>query len=618
MPNIWYNTRMAATTEHLRNIAIIAHVDHGKTTLVDGLLKQAHVFAAHQSEMSQTTILDRNDLERERGVTILAKNTAVEWDGFKVNVLDTPGHADFSGEVERVLNMADGCLLLVDASEGVLSQTRYVLHLALSAGLRPIVVINKVDRKDQRVDEVLEEINDLFLELAHHDSQLDFPVIYAVGRSGVAGYKLEAQPDQSLKITDSDSLKPLFEAIIKHIPAPAGTLEGGFQLQVTSLDADDYKGKYVIGRINRGKVTKGQSLAVLHHDKAVSQVRVEYLFIHQGLGRKEVNEATVGEIVAMTGCGIAKIGDTLTSLDQQEPLHQLNISEPTVQMQFSVSNSPFVGKDGQYSTSRQILERLEKELETNVGLRLQPGPSADGYIVSGRGELHLAILIETMRREGYEFSVSRPEVIFKTTEHGTEEPWELITIEVPEQFTGVVTTEMGQRKAVFKNMKPQKTGMRFEYEIATRHLIGFRTQFMTQTSGMGVVHSLPVGYRQKGEDIPWTRNGVLVTAETGTALTYGLQKAQERGMTFIEPGTEVYMGMIVGQNAKKEDIFMNVTKGKKLTNMRASSADATIRMTPPVKMSLEQCLTFLAPDELLEVTPLNLRLRKRDLSVAQR
>lgn len=606
------------TTAQLRNIAIIAHVDHGKTTLVDGLLKQAHVFAAHQSEMTQTTILDRNDLERERGVTILAKNTAVEWNGYKVNILDTPGHSDFSGEVERVLNMADGCLLLVDASEGVLSQTRYVLHLALSIGLRPIVVINKVDRKDQRVNEVLEEVNDLFLELAHTEDQLDFPVIYAVGRSGVAGYQLEPQADQSLKITDSESLQPLFEAIIEHIPAPTGTLEGGFQFQVTSLDADDYKGKYVIGRVQRGKVTKGQPLAILHNHAMVGQARADYVFVHQGLGRVEVSEAGVGDIVALTGFGAAKIGDTLTSLDQQDALPPLPIAEPTVQMQFAVSNSPFVGRDGQYSTSRQILERLQKELETNVGLRLQPGASADSFIVSGRGELHLSILIETMRREGFEFSVSRPEVIFKDGPTGVEEPWEAITIEVPEEFTGVVTTEMGQRKAIFKNMKPQKTGMRFEYEIATRHLIGFRSQFLTQTSGMGVVHSLPLGYRPKGDDIPWMRNGVLVAAETGAALSYGLQKAQERGVTFIEPGTEVYIGMIVGQNAKKEDIFMNVTKGKKLTNMRASSADATIRMTPPVKMSLEQCLTFLAPDELLEVTPLNLRLRKRDLSVAQR
>ncbi|HYD35728.1 MAG TPA: translational GTPase TypA [Vitreimonas sp.] len=608
---------MPFSQNNLRNIAIIAHVDHGKTTLVDGLLKQANVFAAHQSEMQQTTILDMNDLERERGVTILAKNTAVIWGEYKINILDTPGHADFSGEVERVLNMADGCLLLVDASEGVLSQTRYVLRLAIEQGLKPIVVINKVDRKDQRVTEVLEEINDLFLDVVNDESQLDFPVIYAVGREGVAGFTTEPTPDHALRITDSETLKPLFTTIIDKIPAPAGAIEGGFQMQITSLDADDYKGKYVIGRIRRGKVKKGEVLSIVRDDAKVGQSKVEYLFTYKGLGKEEVAEASVGDIIALTGFQ-AHIGDTLTTLGKEEGLGALSISEPTVQMQFSVSNSPFVGREGQFSTSRQILERLTKELETNVGLRVAPGATADGFIVSGRGELHLSILIETMRREGYEFSVSRPEVIFKTVDGVTQEPWELITIEVPEQYVGVVTTEMGQRKAVFKGMKPQKTGTRMEYEIATRHLIGFRSDFQTKTSGMGIVHSLPLGYKPKGEDIPWLREGVIIAAETGPALAYGLQKAQERGMTFVDPGTEVYAGMIVGQNAKKEDLVMNVTRGKKLTNMRAASADATVRMTPPVKMSLEQMLTFLAPDELLEVTPESMRLRKRDLKVANR
>lgn len=603
--------------DRLRNIAIIAHVDHGKTTLVDGMLKQAHVFASYQSEMQQTTILDSNDLERERGVTILAKNTAVWWDGYKLNILDTPGHADFSGEVERVLNMADGCLLLVDASEGVLSQTRYVLSLALTQGLRPIVVVNKVDRKDQRVTEVLEEINDLFLELASDESQLEFPVIYAVGRDGLAGTKVELQPDNSLKIVDTTDLRVLFETIIKEVPAPSGSLDGGFQLQVTSLDADDYKGRYVIGRIRRGQVRKGEMVAVLRVGKNPSQARIEYLFTHEGLRRQEVELAQVGDIIALTGIE-AHISDTITSLAVQEALPSLSIAEPTVQMQFTVSTSPFVGKEGQFTTSRQVKERLEKELETNVGLRLAPGLTAEGFIVSGRGELHLGILIETMRREGFEFSVARPEVIFKQGEHGTEEPWELLTIEVLEDFTGVVTTEMGQRKAIFKNMKILKTGTRFEYEIATRHLIGFRSQFATQTSGMGIVHSLPLGYKPKGDDIPWQRNGVIIAAETGQTTAYSLQKAQERGITFVDAGVPVYAGMIVGQNAKKEDIVMNVVRGKKLTNMRASSADATVKMAPPVKMSLEQCLTFLAADELLEVTPLSLRLRKRDLKAASR
>lgn len=603
---------------HIRNVAIIAHVDHGKTTLVDGLLKQAKTFAAHQAEMQQTTIMDSNQLERERGVTILAKNTAVQWGEYKINVLDTPGHADFSGEVERVLNMADGCLLLVDAAEGVLSQTRYVLQLALQTGLRPIVVINKVDRKDQRIDEVLEEINNLFLELATDDSQLDFPVLYAVGRDGIAGFTTVEKPDNSREITDSTSLTPLFETIVKVIPTPPGDPNGAFQMQVTSLDYDEYKGKYVIGRIRRGKVNRKEPLAIVRGENKVGQARVEYLFSYMGLAKAEVETASVGDIIALAGMGDVNIGDTLTSLDTPEALPKLNISEPTVQMQFSVSTSPFVGKEGKFSTSRQIGERLAKELETNVGLRLAPGSSADAFIVCGRGELHLSILIETMRREGYEFSVARPEVIFKEVNGVTHEPWELLTIEVPEDYVGVVTTAMGERKATMKNMLPFKLGMRFEYEIATRHLIGFRSQFMTQTSGLGVLHSLFLGYQPKGQDIPWNRNGVLISASTGSALSYGLAKAQERGSTFIEPGTEVYGGMIVGQNAKREDIVMNVTRGKQATNVRSANADIMIRISPPVRMSLEQCLNFLAPDELLEVTPLNLRLRKRDLAAAVR
>ncbi|MDQ3008688.1 MAG: translational GTPase TypA [bacterium] len=605
---------MPIDQQHIRNIAIIAHVDHGKTTLVDGLLKQAHTFSAHQSEMTQTTILDSNDLERERGVTILAKNTAVEWNGFKINILDTPGHADFSGEVERVLNMADGCLLLVDASEGVLSQTRYVLSLALKMHLKPIVVINKVDRKDQRLDEVVSEVTDLFLDLAETEEQLDFPVIYAIGRDGIAGSTLEANADHSFTITDSTDLLPLFNIITETIPAPKGDIDGPFQMQITSLDFDDYKGKYVIGRITRGRIKKGESLNLLRGDEKISQFKIEYLFTYKGLGKEEVAEATVGDIIAITGVGAVQIGDTVTSIDSMDALPALSINEPTVQIQFSVSTSPLVGKEGKFSTSRQIKERLEKELETNVGLRLAPGGSAESFIVAGRGELHLAVLIETMRREGYEFSVSRPEVIFKTIDGAAHEPWELITIEVPEAFVGVVTTTMGERKAIFKTMKIQKSGNRFEYEIATANLIGFRSGFQTQTSGAGVIHSLPLGYKPKGETAVFQRNGVLIANESGQALSYALAKLQERGQTFVEPGTIVYAGMIVGLNGKKEDIVMNVTKGKKLTNVR-SAADVLIRLSPSIKMSLEQCLTFLAADELLEVTPLSLRMRKRDLNI---
>ncbi len=603
---------------HIRNIAIIAHVDHGKTTLVDGLLKGAKVFAAHQAEMQQTTIMDSNQLERERGVTILAKNTAVLWGDYKINVLDTPGHADFSGEVERVLNMADGCVLLVDSAEGVLSQTRYVLQLALQSGLRPLVVINKVDRKDQRIDEVLEEINNLFLELATDESQLDFPVLYAIGRDGIAGYQTEENEDNSRRITDSTDFTPIFEAIIREIPAPPGDANGPFQMQATSLDYDDYKGKYIIGRIRRGSVHLREPLAIVRDGSKVAQARVEYLFSYHGLKKLEVEEAGVGDIIAIAGLGDVHIGDTITALDTPESLPKLNISEPTVQMQFSVSNSPFVGKEGKFTTSRQIGERLQKELETNVGLRLAPGSTSDAFTVSGRGELHLSILIETMRREGYEFSVARPEVIFKEVEGQQMEPWELVTIEVPEDYVGVVTTAMGERKATLRNMSPFKLGMRFEYEVATRHLIGFRSFFITQTSGLGVIHSLFLGYKPKGADIPWNRNGVLISASIGSALSYGLAKAQERGVTFVAPGTEVYGGMIVGQNAKREDIVMNVVRGKQATNVRSANADIMVRISPPVKMSLEQCLNFLAPDELLEVTPQNLRLRKRNLAEAVR
>lgn len=611
---------MPISQDKIRNVAIIAHVDHGKTTLVDGLLKQAHAFAQHQAEMTQTTIMDNNDLERERGVTILAKNTAVEWNGYKLNILDTPGHADFSGEVERVLNMADGCLLLVDSSEGVLSQTRYVLSLALKQGLRPIVVVNKVDRKDQRVDEVINEVTDLFLELAETEEQLEFPIVYAIGREGIAGSKLTENADHSFSIADSTTLQPLFETIVSTIPAPAGDTAGGFQMQVTSLEYDDYKGKYLVGRIRRGKVTKGQQLVLLKNvtGEKIAQFKAEYVFTYKGLAKEEVSEATVGDIIAITGYDDPHIGDTLTNVENQEALPSLGISEPTVQIQFSVSDSPFVGQDGQFTTSRQVKQRLDKELETNVGLRLAPGFTADSYIVSGRGELHLAILIETMRREGYEFSVSRPEVIFKDIDGVKSEPYELITIEVGEQHVGVVTTGMGERKATFHNMKALKNGSRFEYEISTRNLIGFRSAFQSQTSGLGVVHSLPLGYRPLGPEYENVRNGVLIAAETGQTTAYSLEKAQERGSTFVDPGTSVYAGMIVGLNAKKEDIVMNVTKGKKLTNMRASSADATVKMAPAVHMSLEQCLTFLAADELLEVTPLNLRLRKRNLAEAAR
>ncbi len=600
--------------ENIRNIAIIAHVDHGKTTLVDNLLKQAKVFAAHQAEMNQTTILDSNELERERGVTILAKNTAVEWNGYKINILDTPGHADFSGEVERVLNMADGCILLVDAAEGVLSQTRYVLKLALERGIKPIVVINKVDRKDQRAQEVLEEINTLFLELVTNTEQLDFPVLYAIGRDGIAGKEVTLNTDNSLTVVGSNNVTPLFETIIETIPSPSGELEGGFQMQVTSLDYDDYKGRYVIGRIQRGVVKKGEPLLILRSNQQIGQARVEYLYTFLGLQKQEVLQASVGDIVALTGFGNTKIGDTLTDLNNPDCLPDLPIAEPTMQIQISVSDSPFVGRDGQFTTSRQLKQRLERELERNVSLRLSPGQTGESFIVAGRGELHLSILIETMRREGYEFSVARPEVIFRTVDGVTMEPYELLTLEVPENYSGVVINAMGQRKAKMMNMQNLKTGLRFDYKISTRNLIGFRSQFLTDTSGTGLMSSLLLGYEPIGEEMAITKNGSIVSGAQGQALAYSLHNVQERGVTFIEPSTEVYTGMIIGQSSRKEDMIMNVCKGKKLTNMRSSTADISVRLAPPVIMSLEQCLNFLGPDELLEVTPIHLRLRKQNLN----
>lgn len=601
--------------KNIRNIAIIAHVDHGKTTLVDGMLKQNKVFAEHQAEMQKTTIMDSNELERERGVTILAKTTGVFWHDYKINILDTPGHADFSGEVERVLNMADGCILLVDAAEGVLSQTRYVLGLALKLGLQPIVLLNKVDRKDQRTDEVIEEINSLFLDLATTAEQLEFPILYGIARDGIVGKTIEETDDYSMKITDSTDLAPLFDTIVETIPAPVGNPDDPFRMQITNLDYDSYKGRYVIGRIERGQLKSGDSLAILRGDKKVGQSRVDHLFTFYGLTKQTAESASVGDIVAFTGFADAQIGDTVTDMDHQDALPGLDIAEPTVQIQFSVSDSPFVGKDGKFTTSRQVQERLRKELETNVGLQVHPGPSAEIYLVAGRGELHLSILIETMRREGYEFSVSRPEVVFKEIDGKTYEPWERLTIEVPEQYIGFVTTTMGQRGAELLNMKTMKLSVRFEFNIPTRSLIGYRNELLTATSGSGIIHSMPLGYEPKGQDVPWMRSGVIIASETGTASSYSLEKIQQRGTTFVEPGEEVYAGMIVGQQGKKDDIVMNAVRTKKATNVR-SNADVLVRLSPSVKFSLEQCLNFLGPDELLEVTPLNLRLRKRDLRAA--
>ena len=592
-------------TDKIRNIAIIAHVDHGKTTLVDFLLKQAHVFAAHEHEMSETTILDSNELERERGVTILAKNTAITWQDYKINILDTPGHADFSGEVERVLNMADGCLLLVDAAEGVLSQTRYVLSLALGLGLKPIVIINKMDRKDQRSAEVLEEINDLFLDLATDPKQLEFPVLYAVGREGKA--------DRQLPIK-SQNLQPLMQTIIDYIPAPKVSPESGFQLQMTTLDYDSHKGRYVIGKVLRGQAKVGDILTIIRQGQKVAESRVEYLFSFKGLGRQPITTTDLGDIVAITGFTRAKIGDTLVSPDKPEGLPDLNISEPTMKIQISPSTSPLVGQDGEFTTSRQIRQRLEKELETNVSLKLSSGSTGESMVVAGRGELHLAILIETMRREGYEFSVGKPEVIIKTVDGQKQEPWELLNIEIIESKVGLIFDTLGKRKATLNKMTTVSGNARLEYQISTRNALGLRTELLTNTSGLAVIHSQLLGFKPVGEEAHIPRNGALVSTEPGQALAYSINHIQERGSTFVEPGEAVYTGMIIGQNSRADDMWVNICKGKKLTNMRSATADATFSAAPPVKMSLEQNLNFLNADELLEVTPKHLRLRKKDLN----
>jgi GTP-binding protein len=594
--------------EDIRNVAIIAHVDHGKTTLVDGLLKQGHVF--RENQQVGELILDSNELERERGITILAKNTAITYKGIKINIIDTPGHADFGGEVERVLNMADGCLLLVDAAEGPMPQTRFVLRKAFELGLKPILVINKIDRRDARPEQVLSMTQDLFLELATRDDQLDFPVLYAIAREGIA----RVHPDD----TNTD-LVPLFETIVNYVPAPVVDEDGPFQMLVTALDYDDYKGKYAIGRITRGRVRPGTAVARITRDGEQARGRVVLVFTHQGLGRREVPEATAGDIVALTGLGDAGISDTLTDPEHPEALPSIAIDEPTLKMTFGVNTSPFAGRDGKFSTSRQLRARLYRELETNVSLRVVDGATPDEFVVSGRGELHLSILIETMRREGYELQVSRPEVITHSEDGKVLEPIERLVVDTREQYIGAISENLAVRKARMVNMVNDGSGnVRLEYDIPTRGLIGFRNAFLTLTQGNGAMASLLLGYEPWLGPIGTDRNGVLIASEAGVAVTYGLNNAQQRGQTFIEPGTPVYEGMIVGLNARPADLVVNVCKEKKQTNVRSSTADIAVRLTPAVKLSLEQSLDFINADELVEVTPQNIRLRKRLLTQHER
>ena len=603
---------MEPTEPKIRNVAIIAHVDHGKTTLVDGLLKQSHTFRDNQAEMSQTLIMDSMDQEHERGITITAKQTAVFYDGYKINIIDTPGHADFSGEVERTLNMADGVLLIVDAQEGPMPQTKFVLEKALALHLKLVVIINKIDKPAARIPEVESEIADLFLELATDESQLNYPIYYAIARDGRAGTTTDLDPD----------LHVIFESIIHDIPAPKTdpAAEKGAQLLVAALAADNYLGKYAIGKIFRGKLKKGETVSVLHataDGQSVTKAKIENLFTYKGLGREEVSEAVAGDIVALAGIASACIGDTIATGDQPEALPTIELEPPTLSIYIGPNTSPLKGQEGEFTTSRQIAERLERELETNIALKLEP--DGLGYKVSGRGELHLSVLIETMRREGYELETGRPEVVYREIDGVKQEPVEELTIEVSPEFVGAVSQELGLRRATLISQELTSTGStRFVYEITTAALIGLRNQLLTATRGTAIMSSLPHGYKPVTGRYHPERNGALIAFEAGTSTAYALDAAQARGILFIPPGVPVYQGMIVGLSNKKEDLDINICKEKQLTNMRTHASDGAIQLTPYTQYSLEQCIDFLLDDELLEVTPKSLRLRKRQLDPIKR
>lgn len=595
----------------IRNIAIIAHVDHGKTTLVDGLLKQSKTFRDNQAEMSQDLIMDSGDQERERGITITAKITAVQHQDYRINIIDTPGHADFSGEVERILNMADGCVLIVDAQEGPMPQTKFVLSKALANDLRPIVVINKIDKPGSRVKEVEDELADLFLELAVHEDQLHYPVYYAIGREGKAWTSLP--PDAAAEA----DLEPLFEAIISHVPAPTVEIDAPFQMLVTALAWDNFKGKYAIGRIMRGQVKPSQPVSLCQKDGSVTKAKVDNVFMSHGITKFEVEGGVAGDIVQLTGIGVAQIGETICHVDHPDALPQIDIEDPTLSIYLGPNTSPFKGLEGEFNTGRQIGERLQKELETNVGLKV--ADDGIGFVVSGRGELHLSVLIETMRREGYEFEVGRPQVVTRNHDGVTEEPVEEVIIEVPAEHVGAVQMELGARRAMLKEQFASPKGVtKLVYEMPTRALLGMRNILLTNTKGTIIMNSLMVGYQPVGTALDQLRNGVLIAYETGTTTPYALQTAEERGTIFVGPAVKVYAGQIIGLNRRQEDLEINVCKAKHLTNMRSSSSDGVVQLTPPTVFSLEECLDFIENDELLEVTPESLRLRKRELDPNKR
>lgn len=591
----------------IRNIAIIAHVDHGKTTLVDALLKQSHVFRDNQKVGE--LVMDHNVLEREKGITIMAKNTAVLYKGVKINIIDTPGHADFGGEVERVVSMADGCVLLVDSVEGPMAQTRFVLRHAFNRGLVPIVVINKVDRRDARISEVLRLTQDLFLDLATSAEQLDFPVLYASGKEGT----VTVEPD-----TAGIDVAPLLETIVSRIPSPR-IEDGPFQMMVSNLDYDNHKGRIAIGRIWRGQIAPRDSVVCIGADGTATKYEISEVLTYLGLTRVETSGANAGDIIAVTGLKEVSIGDTLCSPEGIEALPRIEVGEPTVEMTFGVNTSPFAGREGDFSTTRQLRKRLLKELETNLSLRIQDTENADTFLVKGRGELHLAVLIETMRREGYEFEVSKPEAITKVIDGTLMEPVEQLIIDTKEKHIGVLTEMLSKWQAEMTDLRSDlNDNVRLEYHIPTKGLIGFRSAFLTATRGDGIMNTLFLGYEPWRRALQSTRNGVLVASEEGKATTHGLDNAQGRGSTFIEPGMVVYEGQVVGSNSRLQDIVVNVCKEKKKTNMRSSTADIAVKLQPTVKLSLEQSIDFVAHDELVEVTPQSFRIRKKLLKQQQR
>ena len=594
--------------ENLRNVAIIAHVDHGKTTLVDELLKQSGTF--RENEQVQERVMDSNDLERERGITILSKNTAVHYKNTKINIVDTPGHADFGGEVERILTMVDGVLLLVDAFEGCMPQTRFVLKKALNLKKKVLVVVNKIDRPGARPSEVIDEVLDLFIELGADEDQIEFPVVYASAKDGYSSL----DPD-----VREGNMRPLLDAILEHISAPDGDIDGPLQILFSSLDYDDYIGRIGVGRVERGKILRGENVVLCKQDGKQENVKISRLYQFEGLKRVEVDSAMMGDIVCVSGIADLNIGETACDPECIEPLPFVKIDEPTISMNFIVNDSPFAGREGKFVTSRNLRDRLFKEVETNVSMRVEETDSTDTFKVSGRGELHLSILIETMRRQGYEFQVSRPEVIYKTINGQLCEPIELLIIEVPEQYVGSVIEKLGSRKGELENMGSRNSGAtHLEFKIPARGLIGYRSEFMTDTNGNGIMNQLFAGYEPYKGDIQTRERGSIVVHETGTSTGYGLFNTQDRGRLFIGPGVEVYEGMIVGECSRNEDIVCNVCKKKQMTNTRAAGSDDALRFVPHSTLSLEQSMEFIKDDELLEVTPESLRLRKRVLSKEQR